>query len=69
MTPEEYKKAAEELSSDPDLTEETMLYVQMGILEALLQMEICSHGTRGFCSNCFWAKFNHNQPITTRPWR
>lgn len=24
----------------------------MGILEALLQMEVCGHGTRGFCKDC-----------------
>ncbi len=68
MTPEEYKEAAIS-ARDRGKLEEAHFYVKMGILEALLQMEVCGHGVRGYCIDCFWLRFQQNLPIITKLWR
>lgn len=51
MTPEECRDKAQELKN-LHYVEDATYYATMGILEALLEMEICEHGTRGFCKDC-----------------
>ena len=66
MTPEEHRDAAVKLTSGGAWKAEDAAYhATMGILEALLQMEICGHGTRGFCKDCFWVEFR-TWPISTK---
>jgi hypothetical protein len=68
MLPEEYKSLADNASREGKF-DRAQYYALMGILESILQMQICSHGTRGFCVYCFFNEFRSNLPITTQPWR
>jgi hypothetical protein len=62
LTPEEYRDIAVMYLNAGD-NPKANSFALIGILEVLLQMEICSHGTRGFCSSCFQLMILKNQPI------
>lgn len=63
MIPEEHRDAAQQ-AFDTDRGAELVTYhATMGILEALLQMEICGHGTRGFCKDCVRNEFLSSLPL------
>lgn len=66
MTPEEHRDAASDaMNRGLGKVEVATYHATMGILEALLQMEICGHGTRGFCKDCVRNEFS-NYPISVR---
>lgn len=68
MTPERHKELAEEaIKNESPMT--ANYHASMGILEALLQMEICGHGTRGFCIDCITKVLNDKTIVRTRDWR
>lgn len=51
MTPEEHRDEARTAYAVGAIGS-AKYHATMGVLEALLQMEICGHGTRGFCKDC-----------------
>lgn len=58
MTPEEHRDAATDaMNRGLGKVEVATYHATMGVLEALLQMDTCGHGTRGFCKDCFWLEF------------
>lgn len=61
MTPEQRRDHAVKMAEDGK-AELAIYLAAMGILEALLQMDICGHGTRGFCKDCFWNEFQRLCP-------
>ena len=65
MLPEEAKALALR-AIDNNRLEEAHLYATLGVLEAILQMQICAHGTRGFCKDCFRLELIQNQPFNVR---
>lgn len=53
MTPEEHRDAANAcMNCGLGKVEVATYHATMGALEALLQFDICGHGTRGFCKDC-----------------
>jgi len=60
MTPEEHLKAAEQnINRD---AETAIYHATMAVAMTLLQMDICGHGTRGFCKDCVLNSLRENQP-------
>jgi hypothetical protein len=62
MTPEQHRDAAASTGMD---TQRAIYHATMGVLEALLQMDICGHGVRGFCKDCVRIEFL-SYPIAVR---
>lgn len=56
MTPEEHRDAAQHYFQR-DAPDAAKYHATVGVLEALLQMDVCGHGTRGFCMNCVRLEF------------
>lgn len=52
MTPEQHRDAAQQAFDTDRGAELAAYHATMGVLEALLQFDICGHGTRGFCKDC-----------------
>jgi hypothetical protein len=65
MTPEEHRDAANFAFTSDRGAELATYHATMGVLEALLQMELCGHGTRGFCKDCVRNEFL-GYPISVR---
>jgi hypothetical protein len=65
MTPEEHRDAAQRAFDTDRGAALATYHAAMGVLEALLQMDTCGHGTRGFCKDCFWLEFRQ-WPISVK---
>lgn len=66
MTPEEHRDAAKasfQNSSDVREIDIAIYHATMAVAEALLQMDICGHGTRGFCIDCLGNKLRELSPL------
>lgn len=66
MTPEEHRDSAQDcMNRGMGKVEAATYHATMGVLEALLQMDTCGHGTRGFCKDCVRLEFL-GSPIRVR---
>jgi hypothetical protein len=64
MTPEEHRDAASSAMRQGK-DEIATYHATMGVLEAMLQIDFCGHGTRGFCKDCVRNDFL-SYPISVR---
>lgn len=60
-TPEQYAARAEDNIGVS--YEKATMYASLGILAAMLQMEICGHGTRGYCKDCLTLTLNRDVAV------
>lgn len=67
MMPEQHRETAAKMIEARELSNRVELatyHATMAVAEALLQMDICGHGTRGFCKDCVVKMLRDNQPWT-----